>query len=687
MEKYTKILLLLPFLGRAMYNGKTTETKTTEQEMNGTNVGAVAEAAAAVSSTTSARFLTTSIRPCYLESFPQDFINWCTENFHNCVFIQESTFRTLNPRVYYESYESDKNRIRTEIAAGIASGSYFAIPAVWFEEFSNLCENLGPVNLILNFEDNDTPCRPNKNNFTNVVVYGKNRKRIGGYTSEIFPTLRTIRFFSMDQVIGIGADFLYDCSLLKNIDLSPFCHVTEIGSNFLAKCTNLASIDLTSFSKVTSIYNGFLLGCSGLTEINLNPLSKVDYFPVSNGFLKDCSKLVKINISELPPYQIIAKTIHKFFDNNEKIQLISKSLRESIKAGEWISIKVIDLLGKKDFYNTIANDKGVILNFEEACDTSLLKNNQLSFRDVIIEGKNLTRICDLDNLVFPILETLNFENCPNITKIENNFLQKCPIININLSQLTNVTEIGDCFLFECFKLEGINLQSFCSVTKIGAHFLSSCFSLRQINLQSLVNVNSVGDFFLYNSFFQSSLRPSVDVSNFSIGHPIISALLKYLNRNRNGLSYVYLLNQIVNFEIELGRKSFELRDPKPVAPVASATSVRAPISVTLVPHPTPSLKDLIGGLYPKAQTPSLEVRAIPAAVAVAVSVPAAATAKPDEKAKPAAVAVAAPVPAIPAPAAVPVPAPKNAKKPDVFPTDEAQQKKHGRHHGRYGKRK
>jgi hypothetical protein len=109
--------------------------------------------------------------------------------------------------------------------------------------------------------------------------------------------LTNIDLTPLSNVTQIGDDFLHHCSGLTNIDLTPLSNVTQIGNYFLSNCSGLTNIDLTPLSNVTLIGNYFLFGCSGLTNIDLTPLSNVTQ--IGDYFLSRCSRLTNIDLTPL----------------------------------------------------------------------------------------------------------------------------------------------------------------------------------------------------------------------------------------------------------------------------------------------------------------------------------------------------------------------------------------------------
>ena len=101
---------------------------------------------------------------------------------------------------------------------------------------------------------------------------------------------------SMSPVL-LPPGFMYFCSSLKSIDLSPFADVTEVGSDFMVNCRSLTSIDITPFANVTKIGQQFMLNCSSLTSIDLSPFSNV--VTIGRHFMYGCRSLTTIDLTPL----------------------------------------------------------------------------------------------------------------------------------------------------------------------------------------------------------------------------------------------------------------------------------------------------------------------------------------------------------------------------------------------------
>ena len=85
----------------------------------------------------------------------------------------------------------------------------------------------------------------------------------------------------------------------------------------------------------------------------------------------------------------------------------------------------------------------------------------------------------------------------NVTSIGNFFLFHCTqIVNLNLVPLSNVLSIGDYFLYNCSNLKIIDLSPLCLITVIGDGFMSNCTSINNLILNPLSNVTSIGNGFM-----------------------------------------------------------------------------------------------------------------------------------------------------------------------------------------------
>ena len=109
--------------------------------------------------------------------------------------------------------------------------------------------------------------------------------------------LRTLDLSPLSNVKSIDSRFLKGCTGLTTLDVSPLSQVTSIRDHFLSCCTGLTTLDLSPLSQVTSIGDHFLYGCSGLTILDLSSLSNVT--TIENCFLYGCTGLTKLDLSPL----------------------------------------------------------------------------------------------------------------------------------------------------------------------------------------------------------------------------------------------------------------------------------------------------------------------------------------------------------------------------------------------------
>jgi hypothetical protein len=137
------------------------------------------------------------------------------------------------------------------------------------------------------------------------------------------------------------------------------------------------------------------------------------------------------------------------------------------------------------------------------------------------------------------LTNIDLSKLSNVTQIGDFFLLGCPSLkNIDLSPLSNVTQIGDFFLAGCESLTEINLSPLSNVTQFRNNFLAGCKSLTEINLSPLSNITQIGNYFLAGC----SGLTNIDLSPLSkvtqIGHNFLSRCESLKNINLSSLSNV-----------------------------------------------------------------------------------------------------------------------------------------------------
>ena len=84
-----------------------------------------------------------------------------------------------------------------------------------------------------------------------------------------------------------------------------------------------------------------------------------------------------------------------------------------------------------------------------------------------------------------------------VKRVCHGMLMSCPhLTEIDLDSLSEVTDVGLCFLEGCSALKCINLNSLRNVTQLGECFLSGCTSLTVVDLTPLKSLQSVGGSFM-----------------------------------------------------------------------------------------------------------------------------------------------------------------------------------------------
>ena len=77
------------------------------------------------------------------------------------------------------------------------------------------------------------------------------------------------------------------------------------------------------------------------------------------------------------------------------------------------------------------------------------------------------------------------------------FLNECSSLEeVDLSNLSNLQEVGHGFLRQCSSLKKVDLKGLRSLQKVWDCFLSECSSLEEVDLSDLLNLQELGDDFL-----------------------------------------------------------------------------------------------------------------------------------------------------------------------------------------------
>ena len=320
-------------------------------------------------------------------------------------------------------------------------------------------------------------------------IFDPNGEYIDDY--EKYQNIKSIKitlFRSQKHPIKIGNFFLYNCTNLTTIDLSPLSNVISIGNGFLSWCTNLTTLDLSFLSNVTSIGSHFLYNCKNLTTIELSFLSNVT--SIDSHFLYNCKNLTTI---ELSPLSNVTSIGHCFLDNCKNLTTIDLS--------------------------PLSNVTSVGHCFLYTCS-------------------NLT--------------TIDLSPLSNVTSVGHCFLSSCSkLTTIDLSPLSNVTSVDNFFLSWCENLTTIDLSPLTNVTSIGDYLLSGCSNLttaivdnpteylkkrlEQLKNITIINKSDSCIFTTYND----------DIEKITTDKDFVVNLLKYLQIIFNkSIPFKYLIKKI-----------------------------------------------------------------------------------------------------------------------------------------------
>ncbi|CAO4835588.1 MAG: hypothetical protein CNLJKLNK_00470 [Holosporales bacterium] len=277
------------------------------------------------------------------------------------------------------------------------------------------------------------------------VILPPHVTHIGGSFLWGCTALRKIDLSPLKGITELPFHFLLDCTGLTEIDLSPLAHLKIIKGGFLRGCTGLTAIDLSFFAQITKIGSEFLRGCTGLTAIDLSPLAGVK--SVDMEFLSDCTGLTAIDLSPLAG----VKSVDMGF------------LRRCT------SLTAIDL-------SPLVKLKEVDLGFLSDCT---------GLRTVILPGTRAFRGVEFAPYITTISSDLMLMNDGRLELLHPrvNFIRS--IIN---EQYENILGLR--------KVIGGNLAPLAQVKKLCPQFLDHVRYMKYLDLSPLEEVDEIGDGFL-----------------------------------------------------------------------------------------------------------------------------------------------------------------------------------------------
>ena len=117
--------------------------------------------------------------------------------------------------------------------------------------------------------------------------------------------LRRVNLESLRSVEVLPKFFLWECSGLEEVDLSPLVNVREVEDYFMSGCTSMKSIDLTPLRAVEVLPSHFLYGCNSLEEVDLSPL--VNLREVGDFCLSGCTSMKSIDLTPLRAVDVLSR--------------------------------------------------------------------------------------------------------------------------------------------------------------------------------------------------------------------------------------------------------------------------------------------------------------------------------------------------------------------------------------------
>ena len=129
-----------------------------------------------------------------------------------------------------------------------------------------------------------------------------------------------------------------------------------------------------------------------------------------------------------------------------------------------------------------------------------------------------------------------------MTVIGSSFLAQSGVTNLDLSEMTSVTKIGNQFCSSCTSLKTIDLTALHRVVKVKYGFLESCTSLESIDLSAFGNVAFIESEFLRKCTSLKTVDLSVLRSIIHIEQNWLQGCSALTTANFSGMSNVTLID-------------------------------------------------------------------------------------------------------------------------------------------------
>ncbi|MCF0227912.1 MAG: leucine-rich repeat protein, partial [Malacoplasma sp.] len=321
-------------------------------------------------------------------------------------------------------------------------------------------------------------------------------------------SLEEIDFTSIEMVESIGKSFMQGCEKIPLVDLTPMPRLLKdnvIGENFLYNCKNLTELKIATIPATAFVKNTY----SFATDDQTSPMYKRPGIKI----IGDHANELKIAFpnSNSAPYRkwqenltITAKhgedpieqsTLVEVTDNDTIQFSISKGTSPawSVNPEEGVSI---DSSGKLTITTAPENEK--VYRVTCICDEGVAEFNMILVKDdtppiqkvnyivfqnrkIVIEGA-LTQ-SDIDAMC-----TTGYDLIIKGTKYDKMDINEIYFNDID----SNVTTIGENFLFEIFYATSINIASFTNVKSIGNFCMQDCWEAKDVTLPEMWNVETIG---------------------------------------------------------------------------------------------------------------------------------------------------------------------------------------------------
>ena len=366
--------------------------------------------------------------------------------------------------------------------------------------------------------------------------------------------LETLHFNNWKNVSSIGYRAFLNCSSLEGeLDFSGSSVLSNIGAEAFKACSSLTSLNLSG----CTLPDGALLNLGdhafancGFTSIDISNSSIIEEFKEYT-FEKN-SNLVTFNAEGCSSLTKIGTGCFKECSKLETVDLDDCRSLVTIGAEAFISCSVLRSVSMDDCTRLVTiGDKAfngckALTAFSLDGCSSLTSIGASAFDQCVllenIDFADCTSLSSIGNNAFyncDSFQTIDLSNTALVTLGSQVFRDCDKLTSVNLSGLV-LTSIDTSAFNSCDKLETVLLPA--SITSIGESAFQDCKVL-DIDLSNLVNLENIGK----QAFYHNSTTNTTPYANYNGSVSGLSALKKLKTIGDNAFGGTILSDEVIDF--------------------------------------------------------------------------------------------------------------------------------------------